>query len=294
MKKCIEDRSAQENERSMILETEIYYFTGTGNTLAAAKILAEKTGGKLIPIASLMGLPSVKNRADAAGVVYPVYYAGPPAVVKEFLAKIKPEGDPYMFAVATFGGSAGLSFKILKETAWKNGFELDACFGIHMPQNAFKKPFEKPDKVLARAGKRAEAAAQAVLKRKTGVFADSAPLELMMKAFNKPIRNASQKAIAGFAGKPAGMEFDALIRLSDNSFEATDACSACGLCAKVCPAGNIEMRGGRPVWHGRCENCLACAHWCPRRAIHGGVVNEYCYRHPDLTLKDMEAQRSGR
>ena len=114
-----------------------------------------------------------------------------------------------------------------------------------------------------------------------------------MKAFNKSIRRASRKAVAGFANASAGLDFDKLIRLSDRSFEATDACTGCGLCEKVCPAGNIETAGGRPVWRHRCENCLACAHWCPERAIRGGVINEYYYRHPGLTLKDMEAQRGG-
>ncbi len=275
------------------METEIYYFTGTGNTLAAAKILAERTGGKLIPIASLKDEPSVVSEADAVGVLYPVYYVGPPAIVKEFFGKLEPGRGAYVFAAATFGGSAGLSFKILKETARENGYEIDACFGIHMPQNAFKKPFEKPDKVLARAEKRTEAAAQAFLKRKKGVMSDSLPLELMMKAFNKSIRKASKKAIAGYAEKPEEMEFDALIRLADGSFEATDACNGCGLCAKICPAGNIELRGDRPAWLGRCENCLACAHWCPQKAIRGGVVGEYYYRHPDLKRADMETQKSG-
>jgi hypothetical protein len=35
------------------MSTEIYYFSGTGNSLVVARDIARKTGGRLIPIATV-------------------------------------------------------------------------------------------------------------------------------------------------------------------------------------------------------------------------------------------------
>lgn len=45
-------------------------------------------------------------------------------------------------------------------------------------------------------------------------------------------------------------------------------CTACGLCRKQCPTGNItEDEAGRPVWGRDCLLCLNCEMKCPQGAI---------------------------
>ncbi len=273
------------------MKTEIYYFTGTGNTLAAAKALAERTEGRLIPMASFLRERAVQSDAEIIGIVYPVYYAGLPAIVGEFAEKLVPEGRPYIFAAATFGGAAGLSFSMLKAKMEKRGLDLDACFGIHMPQNAFKKPYEKPQKVLQQASGRLKKISEMIMRKEKGRHHANFLLESVMIPFNHAVRNASRKAVAGFAGAPSTLEFDALIRLSDTSYTVEQTCDGCGTCAMVCPASNIEIQERHPVWKHRCENCLACARWCPQNAIGGGVISGYTYLHPDLKLSDMKTQK---
>src|SRR5512137_2765847 len=41
-------------------------------------------------------------------------------------------------------------------------------------------------------------------------------------------------------------------------------CSACGLCAALCPADAIEMQESKPVLVGRCTACGLCYQGCPR------------------------------
>ena len=86
---------------------EIYYFTGTGNSLAVAKMIAERTGAKLIPIAAVMDRKAIESAAEAVGIVFPVYYAtnetGIPIIVKRFVAKLTDIGSKYLFAVCTSG-----------------------------------------------------------------------------------------------------------------------------------------------------------------------------------------------
>jgi MinD superfamily P-loop ATPase len=86
--------------------------------------------------------------------------------------------------------------------------------------------------------------------------------------------------------------FDELVRQSDRSFSASDRCTRCRVCEKVCPAHNIRMTDNGPVWQHRCTHCLACYHLCPNQAIESGIAQQdYYYRHPEITASAIMAQR---
>ena len=75
----------------------------------------------------------------------------------------------------------------------------------------------------------------------------------------------------------------------DKDFWCDDKCNACEICVRICPAGNIEMKKGKPAWKHHCEQCLACIQWCPRESIQFGKKTPAYerYHHPEITLKDM-------
>ena len=54
-----------------------------------------------------------------------------------------------------------------------------------------------------------------------------------------------------------------------DAFAAGEGCTGCGNCARLCPLGNISMRG-RPEWGGDCTHCMACICHCPAAAIEYG------------------------
>lgn len=83
--------------------------------------------------------------------------------------------------------------------------------------------------------------------------------------------------------------------LSAKPFRSTYDCNGCGKCAKDCPTENICVAEGMPFWFDTCEQCLACIHNCPKRAIEYGRSTEkhgrYSFRYTDeqIYAKPTEA-----
>jgi ferredoxin len=57
-------------------------------------------------------------------------------------------------------------------------------------------------------------------------------------------------------------------------------CTGCGLCVKICPARNAQMRGGHPHFGARCTMCMGCAFLCPKDAIRPGLLNPWRVNGP--------------
>ena len=48
----------------------------------------------------------------------------------------------------------------------------------------------------------------------------------------------------------------------------SDRCKSCGYCAKICPAGAINMNDGKPNCdHSKCIRCFCCHELCPHAAV---------------------------
>jgi flavodoxin len=120
----------------------VYYFSGTGNSLVLAKLVAQRLDGDLIPIVSVIDREKIEPAADVVGIVFPVYYADLPNIVRRFAEKLETTEGKYIFAISNYGGGAGDSLKTLDRILRSRGKALSAGFGVHMPQNAFHKPWE--------------------------------------------------------------------------------------------------------------------------------------------------------
>jgi len=128
-------------------KTILYYFSGTGNSLAVAKGIAEKTKSTLMPIASLEGKATIKTEADIIGIIFPTYLAqlqGIPLVVERFVKKLENINATYIFAVCTCGGFElvnGLpTLKRLNKLIRLSGGKLAAEFTIKLPMNNLSYP----------------------------------------------------------------------------------------------------------------------------------------------------------
>jgi ferredoxin/flavodoxin len=264
------------------MKTIIYYFTGTGNSLAAARKIANVLGEtELVPIASLQDTKGdIVPKADRVGIVCPVYDAGIPLIVAEFARRLDISRSGYTFAVVTLGRIGVSALHQLNGIfAETRGRKIDAAFAVPMPGNfppvgkiALQ---EKQDRILASANSRLEEIAR-IIDTGLEVHPGISPVSALMKfiTYNSFAQNG---------------------HTLDREFSVSDACTSCGTCVKVCPVKNIMMVNDRPSWLHHCELCCACLHFCPAEAIQlnmlQGTKGRGRYRHPDLKIADMKAQR---
>jgi ferredoxin len=272
---------------------QIYCFSGTGNSLTAARDIADALGAALADIASL---PHGTVGTDAAviGIVCPVYFEELPAIVREFAQRLKARGDAYIFAVLTYGGAAGAAVGQLRRGLKRAGLKLSAAYGVPMPQNTFNKPGENRNKLAQAWQKRLPVIVRRTRARARGMRFFNLPLEaLIILLYRVWIKSAVSKQLSRLSGLPVGVPTDALIRHADSSYYADSGCTGCGMCKRLCPVGNIRLAGKTPVWQHRCELCGRCYHMCPARAIHGGVVQPgFYYTSAGMQREDLSCTRA--
>jgi ferredoxin len=256
------------------MKTTIYYYTGTGNSLWVARTLAKELGETdLVSIPDLTGRDQIDG-ADVIGLVFPVYIWGVPAPIVKFAGRLRGLRPSYVFAVAVNGGQVSNTLVELGDLLKTNGIDLSSGFEIRTPSNYIPwggpGPKEKQNQLFDEGRAKLARIAAHVRDRKTGPT-EKGPLwqRLVFTLFHK-------------------LTFDKVPNM-DGKFWVDEKCNECGLCAKVCPAGNITIDNGKPSWNHRCEQCLACIQWCPREAIqYGRKTPQYeRYHHPEIALKDV-------
>lgn len=238
----------------------IFYFTGTGNSQYAAQFLAEKQNVELVSIGECLlkkRVIFVPDDGEPVGFVYPVHNWGPPEAVLKFVDKLQlARKNNYVFAIATCAKNVGDANEVLRDVMMANRIPLNAEFSLTMPNNHATASRVSPPSV-----------AESIL--------DSAEAELLH--INEMIskRRSALESIKGSFPfiktkiiNPIMLKYFRASRL----FHTEKTCKGCGTCVKVCPMSNIRLESGRPVWGNHCENCLACFHRCPNRAIECGTL----------------------
>jgi ferredoxin/flavodoxin len=286
---------------------QIYYFTGTGNSLALARSLAENLDASLINIASLNNEISVTPHAESIGIVSPVYHGNLPLIVARFVDKLTNLKSKYIYAVCTYGDHPGLFMEYLRDRLAIRGGVLSAGFGLHMPYNYVTPPSTMknfyqsftlreldPDfqhNLISAADDRVPEILEAVRSRRSSILEkDSVFITRLTDALNlhESLGKDSWSKITGL-DEPKSLTFNEIRLRMDKAFSLTDACSGCGTCEKICPVGDIRLVNGHPEWQQHCEQCFACLQWCPRQAIQfrNNTTGQKRYHHPRVGLEDM-------
>ena len=249
--------------------SHIYWFSGTGNSLFAAKRLSAEMGGiPLVQITDAAQAGAVGGSGAKIGFVFPSYYGNLPRAVRAFVEKLEIKPDTYIFAVVTMGavgqGSVGAMDKALKA----RGLRLNYGRGILMPANYVisynPADSDKKAKSLDKADERLRVFAREISARLQSVKIFPVTANKLYKGVEK----------------------------LDAAFTVSGKCSGCGICEKICPVRNIRLENGKPEWQHHCEHCVACISWCPVKAIDYGekTRSRRRYRNPRITADELIRQ----
>lgn len=228
----------------------IYYFTGTGNSMRAARIVAKKLGDTEIISMRCNPEDVPATDCDVVGFVYPVYHWTMPAHAAAFVEKLDINPDAYVFVIAMPSFICGIACERLAELLEQKGIHIDYGNLVHSVANyaIVYPPFPSPKLRVPKTEKKLLRIAEDISKRETRDYPRA----------NKFIKRRRNKVMIPYLE---------LQKYADNPFTISKDCVSCGLCSSVCPCSNIEMTDGKPTFLHHCANCMACVVSCPKRAI---------------------------
>lgn len=252
----------------------IFYFSGTGNSRYAAERIGAMMDEKVIDMAKSHKDErftfEVKDQ-EKIGFVFPVYYYGPPVIVKEFMTKLKISGneDSYVFMVMTCGSSSGGADRYVSKILAEHGLEIKAFFSVPMVDNFIMgydlSDEEDRENINKRAEERLDKIAKSIL-----------------------VKGVSDRKSSQFDQLLTSTVYPFYVRgRNTKKFFADERCISCYLCEEICPVQAIKMVDGRPVWVlNQCVHCVACINRCPVEAIQYGDATKKRrrYVHPSVGI----------
>lgn len=255
------------------MRTKIFYFSSTGNSLQIARGIAKKIDNAIIlPITGQVINELVGGVEESIGFIFPVYFNGLPRLVKHFIEKLNIDTNTYCFAIANSGGTRSNTLGILDDILISKNLHLSFADEIKVITNyIIQHPLPSRDQIeilIDKASTKTKKIAESISNHELKHAKHKARLWSKIVNYNFLYKNANKW---------------------DEKFRVTEKCISCGLCAKVCPVNNIEMRNQFPSWQHKCEKCLACIHWCPCEAIEYGenTVGRTRYRNPNIKVEDI-------
>jgi len=273
-------------------EIEIYYFSGTGNSLYVAKELQKRIPeSNLIPIVSLLKKDVIETIGDTVGFVFPIHGMTIPIPVKKFIKKLDLKSTKYIFAIATRAGSQHIAFMEIDNILKKTGKSLNSYFTRNMASNDPKFKDYRP------------ATKEEIAKLESEV-------QNRLDSIKKIIINQENIREKDSEFIPVSPMLGRLVRLgmayaeyngAKDYFYANSKCTGCGKCEKVCPSGKIKMVNNKPVWQENVKSylCYVCLNFCPVKAVqiktkiymksYTEENERYC--HPYATADEIAEQK---
>lgn len=253
----------------------IYYFTGTGNSRAAAMMLGESLHEKVSFIPHIDPLQE-KAEGERIGFVFPVYSWGVPPLIIDFIdhldekfwEELNQKQIP-VWVVMTCGDEVALAPEMITKALRRHGVDPESIWSIIMPNDYVLLPgFDVDSKELekeklAAVPHRIEEIAKGISERRKTVDVVKGSMPWLKSKLVYPLF------------KRWG--------ISPRHWHCTDECISCGICVKRCPFNNIALdENNRPKWGLDCCSCLACYHSCPRNAVQYGkaTIHKGQYYHP--------------
>lgn len=237
-----------------------FYFTGTGNTRYVAVRLCKKLSSvyasNAYDISSEADFSSAIKSADCVMLAFPVYGSSPPVPMRRFVYKYASQlCGKEVIIIATqylFSGDGAAS---LGRTVKKLGGKVKFAEHFDMPNNLSDCKFFAIRNGAENSGKleKAERRMDNFVRR----IKEDRPFRRGFNIFSHATGYFCQRMLWR---KSENIKKDCL---------RTDPkkCIGCGICAKQCPVGNLQVSGGVARAKDNCVYCYRCVNICPRKAI---------------------------
>ena len=261
---------------------KIFYFSGTGNSLAVAKDIGIKFNADIIPVTATSDKKVVEIQDEVVGFVFPVYAFKPPPVFEDLLEKIENIQQKYLFAVCTYGITPSHCLKYFAKRIRFYGGKLSGGFAVAMPHNVFDSNRinqKNLEELISSWKRRLSFITEYIDKRNQGRVETSFIISGLLR-----------KEIIRMIPLVKNMITQVMMKGSESlSFTYNEDCNGCGICESICPVDNIQLIDHSPRWLDHCLGCLACMHWCPQHAVNmgNGEVSIKSYRHPEVVVTEM-------
>lgn len=256
----------------------IFYFSGTGNSQFVAIQLAKALDEELVSIGRGLRSGRMQTYHSEQPLVFvaPTYAWRMPRVVEQWIRQTTFQGNPDAYFVLTCGDDCGNAAAYAQRLCRQVGLRFCGLAPVVMPEN-YLALFPTPN----------EAECQAIVKRARPTLA----------ALATSIQNSAPfpPTTVSFAGRFQSGPVNPLFYtfcVHDRAFTVSDACTACGACARRCPLHNIELVQAKPVWKGDCTHCMACIGGCPTKAIQYKTKTKGRHRHY-IMVESLPCEREG-
>ncbi|MDI6739340.1 MAG: EFR1 family ferrodoxin [Candidatus Edwardsbacteria bacterium] len=245
---------------------DLYYFTGTGNTLLVARKMKgtfEMRGIACVLRRIEKSDPTKVNLSHTLGIGFPIAGFTTYPLVWNFINKLpRSNGAP---AFATMGGTAFAAMGPLKRILMAKGYAPTGATQIVMPSNLWYKKYDpvktkkRTDKGLAH-GRRF---ANALVDKKARWIA----FPLLSRLLHPLL-----------TGKRMWNSAPDYVKIN------RDKCTRCALCVEMCPADAIELNQ-EVVLNGKCQWCMRCVSYCPEQALYY-CRNKYA-RYKPVSIEEI-------
>jgi ferredoxin len=274
------------------IKLTILYFSGTGNTDYVARYLSCKLDHPPIEVElrSLEQQPAETLAGfDVLAVGFPVFGCDSPRLLQAYLEELPPGEGCGAFVFCTKGAVAGNAVRNTLRRLVGRGYVPLGGASVGMP-GSDGLAFMGKDSWMARMAREKD---YDHLKAADGLAVQMEEV-LAGLASGRPaesFRRSLPLSISGLMLDWAwALTYEWFGNYLQSRFWADERCTACGLCTRICPVENIELRRERPVFGERCVLCMRCIHNCPEEAIQLGkaTANKLRWHGPKGDFKPLK------
>ncbi len=253
-----------------------YYFSGTGNSANVVRWMAEIANGngietELINIAHFdrKHIPS-PDRDALIIFCSPVHGFNYPPVMQSFVRRFPKGNNPILLLNTRAGmligkwitpGLSGVTFYFSAFILSLKGYKIRAMFPVDLPSNWISVHPGLNDKTI-----------KYLHKTNKKRITDFTTKVLDGKRDFRSIREIVQDLLIS----PVSLLYFFAGRfVFAKTYYASAVCNNCGLCVNQCPVHAIKLVDNRPFWTFKCESCMHCMSFCPRKAVetgHGAII----------------------